>query len=354
MKKLVLLIGFSFFFIAKINAQQVIAVQNGNTIFLYDNLDSAIISAKNGDTIYIPGGAFSLNTPISKRIYIYGVGHKPDSSITNNYTIISSDIIILSAASQGSITGIKCIGNLNFGNSQATQNVNNFIISNCYIQGNLSLGFFDTTMAMNNVFIGNIFPATINLYYSKGNAFYNNIFNLVKNIGESNLFRNNIFNMTGQTNYSDGYFWYGVMASFVNAAKSTFENNIFRGRLLSSNGYNIQFRNCAFSNNLFANEGPSCTGCTDINSFVNQPDSSIFVNYPIGQAFSYSLNYQLKLTSLGKNAGTDGTDIGIYGGTFPWDDSGQYGKPVIYHKKVSPTSTNDGKLKVEYKVRAGN
>lgn len=41
-----------------ITAQNLIAVQNGNTPTFYTNLQVAVANAQSGDTIYIPGGGF--------------------------------------------------------------------------------------------------------------------------------------------------------------------------------------------------------------------------------------------------------------------------------------------------------
>jgi hypothetical protein len=48
-----------------------------------------------------------------------------------------------------------------------------------------------------------------------------------------------------------------------------------------------------------------------------------FVDVPEQRTvFSYAYDFHLRADSPGKNAGTDGTDIGIYGGPFPWPDGG--------------------------------
>jgi hypothetical protein len=43
-----------------------------------------------------------------------------------------------------------------------------------------------------------------------------------------------------------------------------------------------------------------------------------FVSAPIAAEFNFADNYMLTANSPGKNYGTDGTDIGIYGGNRPW------------------------------------
>ncbi len=48
-------------------------------------------------------------------------------------------------------------------------------------------------------------------------------------------------------------------------------------------------------------------------------------------SFSYAYDFSLQATSPGKNAGTDGTDIGIYGGAKPFVD--MTGSPAIPQMK---------------------
>jgi len=92
------------------------------------------------------------------------------------------------------------------------------------------------------------------------------------------------------------------------------ENNIFYGAEPQGG------TGCVFSKNLTymcVNNTIPGTGNLGSGNKVNQNPQ--FVNYPVaGGAFSFSYNFQLQPTSPGKNAGTDGTDIGIYGGMMPY------------------------------------
>ena len=77
------------------HSQNLIAVQNGNTPAFYTVLDSAIIHAQNGDTVYIPGGTFSLNVPVTKSLHIIGVGHNPDSTLATGKTVINGNLSLI-------------------------------------------------------------------------------------------------------------------------------------------------------------------------------------------------------------------------------------------------------------------
>lgn len=48
-----------------------------------------------------------------------------------------------------------------------------------------------------------------------------------------------------------------------------------------------------------------------------------FVNKYTGNSYNDLDNYNLQASSPGKNAGTDGTDIGIFGGQYPFPKSVQ-------------------------------
>lgn len=349
--QIVSLIAFSFLSFAKVNAQQTITRQNGSSISFYNVLDSAITYAQSGDTIYISGGGFTLSVPINKPLHIFGVGFRPDSTIATKNTIIASDIYVLSNASNGSLTGIYCTGSLRFGNSTSNQDVSNFKISRCNFKQSAYLGFDGMSGAVNNVFIENIIRR-IFLFNARSNNFYNNIIiDYAKDIGLNNVFRNNNFNNSSAKNYADGYFWYGVPASIVNAIGAVFENNIFRGGLFSAGGYNPGLSNCVFYNCLFSG-APSCMGCTDFNSIVNQPDATILINFPNYQDYQYSFDSHLQSASPGKNAGTDGNDIGIYGGAFPWKDGSLPVNPHIQFKSISNTTDSNGNLQINIKVKA--
>ena len=69
-------------------------------------------------------------------------------------------------------------------------------------------------------------------------------------------------------------------------------------------------------------------------------------------AFSWEKDYSLPPTSPGHNGGTDGTDIGIFGGDTPWNVIPS--NPHIYFKNISGATNAAGDLPVEIKVRSGN
>jgi hypothetical protein len=147
--------------------------------------------------------------------------------------------------------------------------------------------------------------------------------------------------------------------------------------------------NALISNNIFLGFGgvtgritPSCNNLTVVNNFLEMsssgaptfsPLSSIIKNnistfaIPQNGTNTYQNNYietsantfvnwgggdyHLKPTSVGVNAGTDGTDIGIYGTAQPYKASQTTAYPQIPSANVAP-ETDQGKLKVNITIEA--
>ena len=153
-----------------------IAVSHNGATSFYTNLNSAVTSALDGDTIYLPGG--SINTTgevlIDKKLTIVGAGHYPDSTTATYQTYIVQSIRIATGADGGSLSGIKC-GSIYFGSDASNQSVNPYIIQRCNID-NLILSNWGVSASQflikENVINGLVSP------YSAGSiVFENNIFN---------------------------------------------------------------------------------------------------------------------------------------------------------------------------------
>jgi len=79
--------------------------------------------------------------------------------------------------------------------------------------------------------------------------------------------------------------------------------------------------------------------------------SSIFVKQS-GTTFDYNHNYALKPTAPGKNAGDDGTDVGIYGSTNPYKTSALPSNPHISFKDIPASTLPNGTIPLKIRVTA--
>lgn len=317
------------------HAQNLIALQTNGVSTFYTNLPDALTNAQNGDTIYLPGGSFDAIT-ISKRLHVIGVGHHPDSTNVTARSIVKG-ITINSGADNGSISGIT----LNNNAITFMADLNGFTITRCLLSGGLN--FYNDPNISNISISENLLGTTI----LQGSNF-------------SNFSMNN-----------------NIVIGQVGIDKSTIKNNIFLYfNVYGYNGYPLKSNNCVIENNFFVayldRNSSNCIYRNNVGGGVNGEDSygnqgsnnyrdngtleSIFINYYpattlIGESI-YKADFHLKPDSPYKNAGRDGTDIGIYGGAFPWKAGSIPANPHFQSLKVRPTTDSNGNLNVKIKVAA--
>lgn len=326
---------------------------NGQPSF-YSQVTDAVSNAQSGDTIYIPGGTYPIgDLEIRKELHIYGIGHNPDSSKATAFTILSGGLIIGTGSDNLEVIGIKLIpsGSGSFGGSIVigeypeldSTKVSGIKISRCF----LTSISFDNPYGLSDRFRDNIICENVvsvidggGFAGNDGNIFSNNIISTyINNVSAGNIISNNIF----LNNYPQN--------AIINIYQSVIQNNIvLTPCCYNDNGYN---QNNFISNNLFVNTSNNFVSPTNIlqENIYSQDQLSIFINQS-GSSFDYSHDYHLKLTSPGKNAGADGTDVGIYGGLYPWKEGSIPTNPHIQSKIISSNTDASGNLPVNIKVAA--
>ena len=325
---LILLISFA----GLIKAQNLIAVQHGSITTFETILDSAFKHAQAGDKIFIPGGIWATNgIIINKPLHIIGVGHHPDSTIGGEITYLFGVINLTTGSSNGSISGVKLNG---IDCAIYMDTISNYSIKRCRIVGQLRFPCNASFWTLSeNIFEGTVFGQECGTIINHNIAFYNNIF-----VGT--LFRY-FSNCTIQNNiFLDDAFGGAISVS-------TFKNNV----CYAASNYTSNMSYSIISNNSFVqNITIPFSSNLGANNIVNQNYSSIFI-YGF-QYFNYNHDYQLKLTCPGKNAGTDGMDIGIFGGVYPWKMGNIPTNPHIQFKKISGTTDSNGNLPIQIKIKA--
>ena len=327
------------------NPQFAVVRPNGTT-YICPSWDSAYIKSQDGDNIYLPGVALTQNLIINKRLQIYGAGHHPDSSQATGKTTINGSIGFNHMGNGSYLEGIQTLQDLFF--SPTNRQVKNITINRCRVRGWLYFGGINiipdslptnigvtecivsfvygsnstATAATNNNFVKNIIEVGISGV--SNSSFSNNIFlspnEAFSGLCTNNMFQNNIF-------FSASPF-YGA-----NPCDNTFFNNVKVG--------SAPFGNCGANGGL------------EVNTMAISTVADALVSYSSSAPY-YNNDYHLKPTCIGKNAGTDGTDVGIYGTNRPTAEGWVPSNPHIYFKQVDTQSGSDGKLKVQYKVRTNN
>jgi hypothetical protein len=322
-----------------VEAQNIFAVQNGNNPMFYSNLDTAIIKAQSGDTIFLPGGSYSIKTPIDKELHIIGTGFFPDSTLATSPSHISGNMIILSGSDNGSLTGFSLIGDIVFGTNTDNQNVNNFLIDRCSFNTlKLSFNGSDSTSSTNFLVKECVIKGNVYGGYLQNIKICNCI------IGERMCYFN------GYASFQNNIFLLNN-SILINTSSARLINNIF----LSQYSFSIRSNGNIFNNNLLVYGGPPFNNdCYDnivYNNIFGIPKDSIFVNQVL-DTYNPINDYHLKPTCRGKNAGHDGTDVGIYGGSFPWKEGSVPFNPHFQKVKISSQTDINGNLNVNIKVAA--
>ena len=335
-------------------SQGVIALTTlGGQTQIYNQLDSALFHASDGDYIYLPGGVFNISNPIKKRIKLIGTGHYPDSTIYTDRSIIQGNVILGAGASNALIEGLYVTGDIHFTPAERTDHVvirrcnfNNLAIGNFwgrndtariyqpYILHNVIRGNIDFPEAYGFIVQGNIIAGAARVCIYHGGFMENNIFLSVGNLATlSDLrnitFKNNIFMNTLSLGYQAyaSYGYDGTGGTFG----CTFLNNIFVGKdstinILPMASVNLNNKFQVNANNLFTSQN--------------------------GTLFDYTANYQITANSPAKNAGNDGTDAGIFGSANPYKEGGVPVNPHISFKNIAPSTLPNGHIQIQIKVSA--
>ena len=84
-------------------------------------------------------------------------------------------------------------------------------------------------------------------------------------------------------------------------------------------------------------------------NYIGIQQSNIFISQT-GNAFDYTHNYHLQNPS--QYLGTDGTQVGIYGGTTPFKEKGAPSNPQITNRNIATQTDVNGNLQISISSKA--
>jgi hypothetical protein len=306
------------------------AVAGTNVFTGANSINLALAVASNGDIIYVVPSSVTYNTvSLAKSVNIIGGGFNPDkpgalrstvgsvqpgtgaNNIRISGLVVSSGITFGSGVSLSNILIDKCrTRNIDW----ATATLGNVIIENCIIAENYTGGpALNLNLASTNVRISN------NIIYSRN---LNTSF-AVHSLN-AGLIENNIF--------IDGNG--GNLAAFGSVTNSDIRNNIFYGVRPTGTGTytgNTQQNNLSFgaSDNTF-----STTGNSSLSNIQNS--DPLFVNLPYNSVYLFTYSAALQAGSPAIGSGVGGINMGIFGGTHPFDI---YGTSLPIVQAITPPGT---------------
>lgn len=341
MKKLTIItcIFCALFGLQSLKAQPVAALhQSGQTTFFtgLEALQEAYADAADGAIIYLSGGGFLIPDTIAKSITIFGVGHNPNYSAATGQTLLSGNIMIAEGANDLYMEGLHINGRLYFAQDHRVDDV---VIRRCRIDGEIQFrnSTGGTNHSHNTLFTECIFTRT-------GSHSFYNARDLV--ITNSILLSNNLYGL---------YFATIANSLLFNPTGSllvTTENSVIRNCVIakSSGSMIVSTNNTSILNNVFFNVGSfPGTNNTVTNNYFDISRDNFFVDQE-GNTFDYTHDYHLQ--SPEQYIGTDGTQVGLYGGMHPFKEGSVPMIPHVVSKSISHSIDAEGKLQVEIEVSA--
>lgn len=326
-----------------------IVVQHAGNAQVFSDLTEAILAAPNNADIYLSGGSFLVpgGFALDKTLHFVGAGIHTDSTNATGATILTTNgnayFRLTTGANGSSFMGIRfntpgnayCFG---LGTASGDQNVESVEFSRCMFQQGVALGS-DPPALSSAAFVECIFKSTV--YGADGaGQFTRCIFDYQAGTGAE------ISAFDGGLIVTNCVFLGGRIGNSVNAIVS---NSIFTRPsppFWQSNGATL-------TNNLVVSEDltSNMSGFIANGNIIAVPVGTIFVSED-DASYQFSDDLHLQGTSQGVGAGTDGTDMGIYGTSSPYKDGAVPHTPHFERVEVAPATDASGNLRVQVRVAA--
>ncbi len=327
---------FAFAMNAKAQNHLVATLNHEGTVTAFYGFEAFVKAHKaatHGDVVTLSSGKFK-STNITKAITIQGAGIiiKTDSVSPVLPTVLQEDYQINIADSitqRLKIEGIYHQGVVNVINLKSPQ------FSKCFFR-RISANVTPFKQFMDATFI-QCHANSIYLSETSSATFYNSV----------------ICGATQQNNISGGFVFVNCYLTNDTKSSSKIYNNhsseyrnciIYYPASPSSDG-NIGWSSSNYFHNLLITDNGMGKLPIDRGNVTIKSDAAPNLAIEYSDANTYELTEEQK--ALYK--GTDGTEVGIYGGQFPYDPIPN--TPQITKFKVANKSTADGKLKVEIEVK---
>lgn len=322
-----------------INAQ-IIALHSTSGVQIFKGstaLSSSYTAAQDGDTLYLSGHTFTPPSEFNKQLMIFGAGHYQDSTLATGKTFLNGHFTLSENADLFYLEGVEITGNFTISTNHSVNNVN---IKRCKINGTFNAVGDLSNPTSNLSLIGNVLLGRINLENIQNSLLSNNIISNTFQSSNGNIINNNIIM---------GFIWGPSMDYLFFGSNNTLNNNII---LWDGYNANVNGSGNVFNNNLYVEPTPDYGATATSNgNYTGILQTDIFVNQT-GNVFNYTHNYHLQDSST--YLGTDGSQVGIYGGTFPYKEGAVPLNPHIQLNNIAPTTDANGNLQIQIQVGAQN
>ena len=332
---------------------------HGDKTTVYYGVDALIQAykdaAEEGDVIVLSSGYFN-KINIQKSISIYGVGYETDTisglaptqinqlaispntstdengTSTDSYPIVHLEGLYLKATD----TNGSADSGLRIQPSDNNGILTDFTMKKCRINGNFPIQTATKNCSIRQCVLKNIQGEFVSVTSGYGGSYYKN--NLPEGQQQLNIENCWIDKATGTIETDNNILYNHCIIRDVSTGIAHYNNCILKDFLPD---------NCTANYNIFTTKtiGSNITG---IENYVDVPVELIFADPNENGSYSATAKFDILDADLRK--GTDGTEIGINGGLYPFDRIPS--TPRILESNIDLETTSDGKLNVSLKVQA--
>lgn len=292
-------------------------------------------AADSGDVITLSSGKFNVSSNITKSLSVYGTGFEDDEATGTKATVISGSIYLLHGDindSDGNVIkeGRKVNGcrfeGIALDDINLLSETNDIIIAKCKfntLYGRVTTTNLTVKQCVSLKIVGN--------YNSIPSSIFNNLYIVNSHVGDIYSYIDN--RSTIQVDHCI------VTGSLSQAVLCT--NNILYRSLNSG---------ATAKNNIFVGLNSSVgNGVQDMgNNWTGVVDAGVWAEENADGSYAEDKTFELKYPE--KYVGTDGTQIGLHGGLYPWNKIPS--TPRIVESNIDTKTSAEGKLKVSIKVEA--
>ncbi len=303
-------------------------LSHGDSISVYygaNALRDAHTAATDGDIITLSSGTF-ISTDISKAITLRGAGMLPDSALQILPTIIAGDFYL---------------------SAKTDTTPHRLTIEGIYHNDRISIDLKIFGAQFIKCRLSNL------TYSSSGSKLLNSTFihcQVTKNMALPGSTFTMISCVAKDIDISSGY---AEMKNciIINTRATNDQNLSCYNCILYNNHSNYSYAPMTAYNCIGYGNSKIFENITNTTNKILKTDTeNIFKTYKFTTNLSDGETYELTEEAKKKYFGMDGTEVGIYGGSFPYDITPT--NPRIVKCNVASKSTADGKLSVDIEVKA--
>lgn len=299
-------------------------------------------AADSADVITLSSGYFNVPSYIRKSVSIYGAGMEDDSITGIKATVLSSSLIFK--------PGDKTDDD---GNTQkAAVHVNGVHLEGLSLNDNI-WSYNNEDVPMRNFTIAKCKFSSIHGYTSiHGLTIRQSKFSTISYSGNSTEFTNILV--------ANSHFQYlslpsGSLSSNVQIDHCVVYNDgitvTYNNIALVTNSilYYTLYTGSTGRNNIFVGQSSAGSDIQDAaTNWTGLKDAGVWAADGADGTYAEDKTFELKYPS--KYVGTDGTEVGLYGGNYPWNKIPC--TPRITKSEIDATTSADGKLKVSITAEA--